>query len=120
VHFDALMLPVTVSSEEYGNDKYKIPSLSVSASKNDEGVINITVANVTPGNDLETSIELKGIENYKIVKSEIITSDKMNDYNDFGNEEKVNIKEFSGTKLNGNNIQVNIPSKSVILVSLAK
>ena len=67
VHFDAIMLPVTVKAEEYGKDEYKIPSLSVSASKNNDCVINITVANVTPGKDLETNIELKGIEKYKIV-----------------------------------------------------
>lgn len=120
VHFDALMLPVTVSAEEYGNDKYKIPSLSVSASKNGEGQINITVANVTPGKDLETSIELKGIENLNIVKSEIITSDKMNDYNDFGKDELINIKQFDGVESDGNEITLNIPSKSVILITLAE
>ncbi len=117
-HFDAIMLPVDVSSEEYGNEENKHPSLSVSASKNKDDEINITVANVTPGNALQTSIDLQGLEDFEITNSEIITADKINSFNDFGKEEEVFISKFEGIKKNKNRLQVNIPSKSVIIISL--
>ena len=118
VHFDALMLPVEVNCEEFthGEDSYKL--LSVSASKNKDGEINITLANVTPDKDLNTSIDLSGIENFKIINSDIITSDKINSYNDFGKPETVNIKDYKGIKKEGNSLQINIPSKSVMRISL--
>jgi alpha-N-arabinofuranosidase len=120
VHFDALMLPVELKAEKYKYEDKEIPALSVSASKNKQGTVNITIANVSPGKDLETDIEIAGLNNLKIVNSEIITSDKINDYNDFGKEEVVNIDNFSGAEINGNKIEVNIPSKSVILITLAE
>jgi len=105
-------------SEDYTNGEYHFPLLSVSASKNNEGEINITVANVSPGKDLQTSIELNGFENFKVNKSELITSDKINSYNDFGKVEEVYISEFNDFVKDGNNIKVTIPSKSVMLINL--
>ena len=118
VHFDALMLPTTVQSEDYTDGEYHVPSLSVSASKNKDGEINITVSNVTLDKDLQTAIALEGLENFDIKKSDIITADEMNSFNDFGKDEEVNISKFEGVEKNGNIINVNIPSKSVMLISL--
>jgi len=118
VHFDALMLPVEVNCAEITHGEDNFPALSVSASKNIDGEINITLANVSPDKELNTHIDLEGIENFKITNSDVITSDKMNSYNDFGQNEQVNIKDFNGIKKDGNSIQVNIPSKAIILISL--
>jgi alpha-N-arabinofuranosidase len=74
---------------------------------------------VTPDKDIETSFDIEGIENFSIVKSNIITSEKMNAYNDFGKQEEVNIREFKGIHKEGSSIKVNIPSKSVLLISLS-
>jgi alpha-N-arabinofuranosidase len=118
VHFDALMLPVKVICEIYGNDQQSVPSLSVSASRNRKAEINITLCNVNPVKDLSASIELNGAGQYKVKRSQIITAGNMNDYNDFGKEETVNIKDFSDLQSDVKSIQVNIPSKSVLLISL--
>ena len=90
----------------------------VSNKKNDKDEINVTIANVTYDRELSTTIDLNGIDNYSLKKSEIITAEEMNSYNDFEKEEEVNISEFKGIKKEGNSIKVNIPSKSVILISL--
>jgi len=118
VHFDALMLPTKVQSEDYTDGEYHVPSLSVSASKNKAGEINITVSNVTLDKDLQTTITLEGLEEFDVKKSDIITANKMNSYNDFGKDEEVNISDFDGVAKNGNSIQVKIPSKSVMLITL--
>lgn len=120
VHFDALMLPVEVDAEKYGEGENDFPTLSVSASKNDKEEINITVANVTYDRKMPTEIVLDGIENFSVKGSKIITADKMNSYNDFGKEEEVNIAEFNGVKKVNNGLIVDIPSKSVLLITLGK
>ena len=118
VHFDALMLPVEVKAEKYGDAENDFPTLSVSASKNDNNEINITLANVTYDRDLSTTIDLNGMDKYSVKTTEIITAEKMNSYNDFRKDEKVNISEFKGVEKEGNNLKLNIPSKSVVLISL--
>jgi alpha-N-arabinofuranosidase len=118
VHFDALMLPTTVQSEDYTDGEYHLPSLSVSASKNKAGEINMTVANVRLDKDLQTIISLEGLDDFEIKKSDIITADKMNSYNDFGEDEEVNISKFDGVMKEGNALNIDIPSKSVMLITL--
>jgi alpha-N-arabinofuranosidase len=118
VHFDALMLPTTVISEDYTDGEYSVPSLSVSASKNKEGEINITVANVRVDKDLQTTMTFEGLEDFDVKKSDIITANKMNSYNDFGKGEEVNISKFEGVMKEGNALNIDIPSKSVMLITL--
>ena len=117
-HFDALMLPTEVISEKYLNGTEEIPSLSASASQNKDGEINITLANVTADNDLQTNTNLNGLEAFEIMNSEIITADKINSHNDFNKKEEVSIKGFNSVDKDGNNLIVSIPSKSIVSISL--
>ncbi|MCB0744754.1 MAG: alpha-N-arabinofuranosidase [Ignavibacteriales bacterium] len=118
VHQDATMLPLTIESEDYEYNGKKIPSITSSASQTNNGDINISLANVNPNKDIIVDIDLRGIANFANVKGEIITSEKMNDYNDFGKPEKVNIKSFSNFKLENKKLTVTLPSKSVVTINL--
>ena len=51
-------------------------------------------------------------------QTEIITAPAMNDYNDFGKPEKVNIQAFSGYKLDKSVLKVSLPSKSVVTLEI--
>ena len=82
--------------------------------------VNITIANVDPNRSVPTSIEIPGIENWGTISASIITSDKMNALNDFGKEELVQIQKFSDFRNNASKIEVNIPSKSVVLLSISQ
>lgn len=119
VHQDALHLPSEVTTQNYKNDNVDIPALSVSASRDKNKNINITIANVDPNRNVPTSIEIPGMENWKTITASIITSDKMNALNDFGKEELVQIQKFSDYRKNRSKIEVNIPSKSVVLLSIS-
>jgi alpha-L-arabinofuranosidase len=68
---------------------------------------------INPDKDSEIEIDLRGAVKLSEVKGEIITALKMNDYNDFGKPEKVNLKSFSGYKSNNNIVVVKLPTKSV-------
>lgn len=118
VHQDALLLPSTVLSEKYALDNEMIPSLSVSASQSKDGRLNITLANVDPNKDLKTVIDFNGLTKIGDINGEIITADKMNALNDFGKDEQVVIKEFNDFKKKKMSVEVVIPSKSVVLLTL--
>jgi len=120
VHQDALHLPSEVTSQNYKNDNSEIPALSVSASRDINENINITIANVDPNRNMQTSIEIHGTENWGTIVGSIITSDKMNALNDFGKKEQVNIQKFSEYNKNQSGIEVAIPPKSVVLLSIVK
>ena len=119
VHKDALLLPVELNSEYYYNQGDSISALSVSASKNEAKEINITVANVNPTKAVSTTIVIDDEGKYKAVKAEVVTSGEMNDYNDFGKDELVNLQVFEDYKVKGNEVQVELPAKSVVLITLA-
>ncbi len=66
----------------------------------------------------EVKIELDGEKSYKFVRGEIITGKELNSLNDFDKSEEVNIKEFKNVKVNGKNIEIKMPSKSVVMIEL--
>ena len=80
--------------------------------------MNITLTNTNPVKNIETSIELDGIDKIKSIAGEIITADQMNAYNDFGKKEEVNIKKFDDFKITKNEILTTLPSKSVVLLTV--
>jgi len=118
VHQDAIHLPTEVATQNYVNDNGQIPALSVSASRDKNGNINITIANLNPNQNMATAIEIMGLEKLNNISGSMITSDKMNALNDFGKEEQVHIQKFSDYKKNQSGIEVNIPAKSVVLLSV--
>ncbi len=119
VHQDAIHLPTEVATQNYVNENGQIPALSVSASRDKNGNVNITIANLNPDQNMATAIEILGLEKLNNISGSIITSDKMNALNDFGQDEQVDIQKFSEYKKNQSGIEVNIPSKSVVLLSIS-
>jgi alpha-N-arabinofuranosidase len=118
VHQDALLLPTELKCGKYTNQIGEMPVLSVSASQNKEGIINITVSNVDPQKPYETIVKLDNTKIFNIVSASIITADKMNAFNDFGKPEQVNIKEFKAFKIKGTDLIVSLPAKSVVHLAL--
>ena len=86
-----------LQSESYTSGKDSIPALSVSASKDKQGRIHISLANLHPTEDGNLRCELKGT-NHSRVSGEIITAPMMNAFNDFGRPEAVNIQPFTGAR----------------------
>ena len=118
VHQDAVLLPSKLAVENYKNEQGEIPSLSVSASRNKNDVIHITIANLNPNENVKTNINLSGLEQIGNVSASIITADKMNALNDFGKREQVASRNFTDFKKKKGGIEIAIPSKSVVLLTI--
>ncbi len=116
VHQGATLIPTNIETGTYAYDGKEVPSVNVSASEKD-GVTSITLCNLNPNEAQEIEIDLGGKE-YASVSAEIITAENMNAYNDFGENEKVNIQSLKVKKPKGGKLSAEIPSKSVVLLQL--
>jgi alpha-N-arabinofuranosidase len=117
VHQDATLLPISFTSNQYRQGDRVIDAVSVSASKDADGKIHITLVNADPNNEQRISTQLVGAS-VKNISGQMLTADKINDYNSIDQPSKVSVKEFRGASLSGSNLTVVLPSKSVVMLEL--
>ena len=117
VHQGGVMLPVTVASNKYMLDKDMLDAVSVSASKDGNGTVHISIVNIDARNDQDVKIDLQGLS-AKSVTGRILRSDKLQDYNSFDNPEKVKPAVFNSAMLNGSSLSVKMPPFSVVVLTL--
>ena len=117
VHQDATLLPVSVTSNKYILDKDTLNAISVSASKDKNGVTHVSLVNIDAAKTQTVSININGA-NYKTVTGRILTSDKLQNYNSFENPNKIVPSVFKGAQLNGSKLNLTIPPFSVVVLEL--
>ncbi|HLP14764.1 MAG TPA: alpha-N-arabinofuranosidase [Bacteroidota bacterium] len=118
VHQDAVMIPVDVVSEEYTVDGGTgIPAISASASVDAKGVMHISLVNVNPSKPVTVRCNISGAAAKKIT-GRILTSVKMQDHNTFEKPNAVGIHDFSQFKTAGGELQVEMPSKSIVVLEV--
>lgn len=116
VHQDATLIPLNLETEKYELDGKSLPAVDASASIKD-GVVSITFCNLNPNKEESVDLTITG-QDFTSVSGQIITAKNMNDYNDFGQEEKVSLKTFNVKKPKNGKLSIKLPSKSVVLVQL--
>ncbi len=117
VHHDAVMLPVTVNSPDYVLENEKLKALSVSASKDKNGVTHISVVNIDPNKEHTVTINVNGA-GYSSVSGRILKSEKMQDHNTFSNPHKIVPATYNDAKLERNKITMKLPGTSVVVLAL--
>ncbi len=117
VHHDAKMIPVKFTSPDYVLGDQSLPALNVSASKDSAGVVHITLVNIDPNKSINISTTLNQVE-WKNVTGEILTSGKITDINTFDKPGTVKIAKFDGARKQGAILNVVLPAKSIVLLTL--
>lgn len=117
VHQNSTLLPISFTSNKYKNGNREIDAVSVSASKDDNGRIHITLVNVDLNNEQKIDTQLLGAKVIK-VKGQILTTDKIDDHNTFDNPTKVKVKDFNGASLSNGNLSIILPPSSVVMLEL--
>lgn len=118
VHQNATLIPIKLTCRDFKNGDEAIPSINASASKDSNGKIHITITNLDPNAENPVTIDLGTIKSAAIT-GEVLTALEMNSFNDFGVPEKVKTQKFTQFKLNGNQLQVVMPSKSVVSIEIS-
>jgi alpha-N-arabinofuranosidase len=117
VHQDAQLLPVSFSSPDYVSANKKLPALNMSASKDSTGKVHITLVNIDPKNKWTISTSLMGIK-FSSVTGQILTSSRITDINTFEEPLKIKNNNFLGAKKQGDQLVVEIPAQSVVMLEL--
>lgn len=117
VHHDATLLPIELQSADYQFGDDKIPALNVSASRDKDGVVHVTLCNLDPNQAAEVRCDLKGAKPQGI-SGRVLTAPAMQAHNTFEKPEEVKPADFKGAELTDQGFKATLPSKSVVVLSL--
>jgi len=117
VHQAATLIPVDLTAPEYTLDKASVPSLSASASRDNEGKLHLSIVNLDPNRAADITATITGSKVSNIT-GEVITASTMNAMNAFDNPNVIRSTPFSGYRIQDAQVNLNIPSKSVVVLEL--
>lgn len=117
VHQDAKLLPVQLNSPDYVNGTEKIQAVNISASQDSTGAIHISLVNLDPSKKITVRTALNGL-NWKTIDGQVLTSAKFNDINTFSSPDLVKPVKFAGAKKDGNDLVVELPTQSIVVLEL--
>ena len=112
-----LLAPNTSGGVNSWRPNRSIDAVSASASRDASGKVHITLVNCDLDSPQTVECDL-GSFAAKRVSGKVLTSAKIQDHNTFEKPNTVTVKDFSGAKISGNKLSVQLPSKSVIQLEL--
>lgn len=123
VHQDATHLPVDIDCEEMemqGANRHfeaKLPMLSATASKDQQGRIHLSLTNVSIDKEQTVTVNLKGINATKAT-GVMLTAPRIEDLNSFEHPDKVKEVPFGEVKVKQGMMKVTLPKNSIVTLTL--
>jgi alpha-N-arabinofuranosidase len=117
VHQDATRLPVELKGPEYKLGEESMPALSVSASRDGKGVVHVSLVNAHATQAVALSCELADVKALKAT-GRVLTGGALDAHNTFAEPEKVKPAAFDGAKIDGGKLSVELPPRSVVVLTL--
>jgi alpha-N-arabinofuranosidase len=119
VHHDATRLPVKLLTPDYELGGRSMPALSLSASRNDDGLVHISIVNAHAKEAVALSCELNEVEASKVT-GRILTADELDAHNTFDEPDRVKPATFDSATLQQGKLAAQIPPRSVVVLRLAQ
>jgi alpha-N-arabinofuranosidase len=117
VHQDAVLLPVRFESPDYVYGGGKLPAVNASASRDSAGLIHISLVNIDASKKITVRAAFAGVS-WKSVEGRILNSGSFTDINTFDRPDKVRPALFAGARKEGNDLVVELPAHSVVVLEL--
>jgi alpha-L-arabinofuranosidase len=115
VHHDAQVLAVNSTFGNYEWNGQTLPQVTVTASKNAEGKVHISLCNIDHQNKALLDLDLRGVDALDSkVSGTIITAKRMNAHNTFEAPDVVKPVEFTGVTVVNNQWAIKLPPMSVV------
>jgi alpha-N-arabinofuranosidase len=121
VHQDATMLPTELESPQYAHGEISVPAVTVSASRDQDGKLHLSLTNANPDDNILIDCRFDGADVNLAdwqVSGQVLTSDRMGAFNDFGKDAEVKPADYDGVQVSKGRLSVNLPSKSVVMLSI--
>jgi alpha-N-arabinofuranosidase len=118
VHQGGTFLPVELQSPDYAFGSEKIPMVSASATRAaDSSAVFLSLVNTSPGQAVTLGVKVTGLAP-KAVTGRGLTAPAMNTHNTFEAPNAVEPLAFGGAALEGSTLEVKLPARSVIVLTL--
>jgi len=114
---DATYLPLSLPSPQYQLGEYKVPAVHASAARGKDGKVYVALTNLDAKNSAKVDVALAGLQ-ARNVAGQILTAPAINSINTFEKPDVVKPQVFRGARVDGNRLTVDLPSKSVVVLSL--
>ena len=118
-HQNASLLKTNVRAERYFFNEKSLNSLNVSASKDLQGLIPVTICNINAEKNLPLELIVNGIDKLSHTHARLLATLKINDYNNFGKKPLVVPVDFRSFKVSGNHINLIMPARSVLEIEFS-
>lgn len=116
VHQDAELIPVKVTSANFEFGSESLPAVHVSASKGKDGKTCLSIVNIDPKQSQKIQVGLD--KQYSEVTGRILKSKTLDDHNTFDNPNKISPQTFTGAKISKNELHLELPPFSVVVLAL--
>lgn len=116
VHQDAKLLPLTFESPLYTYKDKSLPAVSISASKDKNDEVHISLVNIDSKKTNTVQINVKDL-GVKKFTANILSSKKLQDYNAFDNASKIQPQSYKEFKVKKEQLTVTLPPFSVIVIT---
>ena len=118
VHQGETFLPIDLQSPDYVFGQERIPMISASATQSaDKSAVHLSLANTSPAKAVTLFVKLVGVAP-KSVAGRILTASAMNACNTFAATDAVRPLAFDGASVKGDALEVRLPAKSVVMLTL--
>jgi alpha-N-arabinofuranosidase len=116
-HQGATLLPTLVEAPAYSSAGVEVPSLSVSASRAQNGEVTVSVVNLDPLRAAKLTLAIEGI-GIQTASGRVITADAMDASPVFDKADPLAPARLRGLSVRGGNVFWVAPAKSVLVLQL--
>ncbi len=117
VHQGATSLALDLTTPDYAFGSDKIPAVSASASRDADGKIHVSFANCDPHKAATVTAKIAG-RAAKSITGRVLSADTMQARNTFETPDALHPVEFKTFKLDGENLTVELPAMSVVVLEI--
>jgi alpha-N-arabinofuranosidase len=117
VHQDATRLRTELQSPKYEHGDKSMPAVSLSASRDKNGVVHVSLVNAHATSAANVSCEISGIKATEAT-GRILTADILDAHNTFDAADAVKPVDFNGAKIADGKLNVELPPHSVVVLTL--
>jgi alpha-N-arabinofuranosidase len=117
VHQDATLIPVDVVAPDYVIGDARLPTLSVSASRDAAGKLHVSIVNLDPNKGADISAALVGVKG-GTVRAKTLTADAIDTRIRFEGPDPFLPKPVKDVRLQGDRLSLSVPAKSVTMVEI--
>ncbi|MEZ0470435.1 alpha-N-arabinofuranosidase [Luteimonas salinilitoris] len=114
---DATHLPLEIQAPNYEHADHSVPAVHGSAVRGKDGHVYVALTNLDANRGAAVSVRLQGHDATR-VSGRILTAPAIDSHNTFDQPETVKPADFDGARVDGGQLTVDLPAKSVVMLQL--